>query len=41
MKKHLNILNKSQMQAKFWVYPLIEMASIAMSNSNFDYANIY
>ena len=32
-------LTKSKMQAKFWVYPLIELASIAMSNSNFDYAN--
>ena len=30
---------KSNNQAKLWVNPLIEMASIAMLNSNFDYAN--
>ncbi len=34
--KHFEIAHT---QAKFWINPLIEMASLAMLDSNFDYAN--
>ena len=38
-EKAENYFKKSHTQAKLWVKPLTELASIAMLNSKFDYAN--
>ena len=37
-EKAENYFKKSHKQAKLWVKPIVELASIAMSNSRFDYA---
>ena len=38
-EKAENYFKISHKQAKLWVKPLVELASIAMSNSKFDYAS--